>query len=421
MKNVLYSALTLLFLVAFATQGFAQLMPTLSIQGILKKANGVAVDDGTYNLTFKLYETPTGGMSIWSETQGALEVSSGIYSATLGANPAFPLNVAFNTLYYLGVTVGSAELTPRILLTSAPYALSLIGQSNKFPSAGLVQADSIVMKGGALARGGAPGLNGVDKNGYAFTGNGGDKDSGVFSTGDGKVSLYSNNAEILAVNPTNIQSTQPLTVQGVVTANGVNISNNNNLAYNGINDWRLVSADYLENGPDGWGYSLDDAGDRGAWKNPVAGACPVADFGDFAGKALRPDINDYVLKKQFSPSGTYNYVKVVFRYYSIGNWDPGDLSSAAFAAFANNATGGGIRFGWKYYTNNIDQNWLYDYDDIRMAASFAPIPANVADHWITGTMIGTRSTPFWVYFGYANNEGEDTEQFAVGSIEVWVR
>ncbi len=422
MKNRLHFSLLLVFALAFGSQLHAQLTPTLSIQGILKKSNGVAVEDGTYPMTFRLYEFETGGPVLWSEPQSAVEVSNGIYSTVLPFDKiTYPLNIPFDKLYYLGITVGSAELTPRILLTSAPYALSLIGTTNKFPSSGIVVTDSIRSNGGILARGGAPGLNGVSKNGYAFTGNSGDKDSGVFSTGDGKVSLYSNNAEILAVNPTNIQSTQPLTVQGVVTANGVNISNNNNLAYNGINDWRLVSADYLENGPDGWGYSLDDAGDRGAWKNPVAGACPVADFGDFAGKALRPDINDYVLKKQFSPSGTYNYVKVVFRYYSIGNWDPGDLSSAAFAAFANNATGGGIRFGWKYYTNNIDQNWLYDYDDIRMAASFAPIPANVADHWITGTMIGTRSTPFWVYFGYANNEGEDTEQFAVGSIEVWVR
>jgi len=421
MKNVLYSALTLLFLVAFATQGFAQLMPTLSIQGILKKANGVAVDDGTYNVTFKLYETPTGGMSIWSETQGALEVSSGIYSATLGANPAFPLNVAFNTLYYLGVTVGSAELTPRILLTSAPYALSLIGQSNKFPSAGLVQADSIVMKGGALARGGAPGLNGVNKNGYAFTGNSGDKDSGVFSTGDGKVSLYANNTEILAVSPTNIQSSQPMTVQGVMTSNGVNISNNASLSYNGMSEWRLVAADYLETGADGWQFSQDDAGDRGAWKNPVSGACPTEDFGDFAGKVLRPANNDYLIKKQFSPAGAYNYVKVVFKYFVIGNWDADDTPSRAFAAFANDATGGSIRVGWSSLQVNIGQTWLYDYDTFKNAASFVNVPANSADNWTTGTMIATRSTPFWVYFGYANNEDESNEHFAIGSIEVWVK
>ena len=35
-------------------------------------------------------------------------------------------------------------------------------------------------------------------SGYAFDGNSGDKDSGLFSTADGRVSLYANNAEVLA-------------------------------------------------------------------------------------------------------------------------------------------------------------------------------------------------------------------------------
>ncbi len=418
MKKMLRTSLVLFFLSAFGGQLHAQVDPTLSIQGILKKSNGVAVEDGNYPIIFKLYTTQSGGVALWTENQASVEVSNGIYSAVLGV--VNPLNIAFDQLYYLGITVGSAELTPRILLTSAPYALSLIGQSNRFPSSGVVVADSIRVNGGVLARGGAPGLNGVSKNGYAFTGNSGDKDSGVFSTGDGKVSLYSNNTEVLAVTPTNVQSSQPLTVQGIVTSNGVNISNNNSLAYNGINDWRLVSADYLETGPDGWGYAMDDAGDRGAWKNPVSGACPVADFGDFAGKVLRPDINDYVLKKQFSPAGSYNYVKVVFKYFIIGNWDPNDLSSAAFAAFANDATGSNIRVGWKDYSSEMSQNWLFDYDLFRNAASFVP-PTSNSDHWVTGEMIGTRSTPFWVYFGYANNEVEADEHFAIGSIEVWVK
>ena len=34
---------------------------SLSIEGILKKSNGVAVEDGTYNITFKLYTVESGG------------------------------------------------------------------------------------------------------------------------------------------------------------------------------------------------------------------------------------------------------------------------------------------------------------------------------------------------------------------------
>lgn len=53
----------------------------LGIQGILKKANGNAVDDGTYSLRFRLYEQAEGGTHIWQETQPDVEVVGGIYTA----------------------------------------------------------------------------------------------------------------------------------------------------------------------------------------------------------------------------------------------------------------------------------------------------------------------------------------------------
>lgn len=398
--------------------------PTLSVQGILKKANGVAVDDGTYSITFKLYKAETGGAALWTDVQPSVEVSSGIYSATLGSD-ANPLNLPFDTLYYLGVTIGSTELTPRVLLTSAPYALSLIGQTNKFPSAGTVQAEkiaidgaslpishSVVAQGGYLSRSGTPGANGANNNGYAFTG---DKDSGLFSEGDGEVSLFVNNAEVLSATPGNA------TVLGTMTANGVSINNNGSISYgSGLNDWRLVEVDYLETDAEGWQFSIDDNDDRGAWKNNVSGACPVEDFGNFAGKVLRPAVNDYVVKKQFSPPGNYNYVKVVFKYFVLGNWDPGDLSSKPFAAFANDQFGNGIRIAWTAHQSQMSQTHLFDNDLFRNASSIIP-PTNQSDHWVTGEIIGKRSSSFWVYFGYGNNEDENNEHFAIGGIEVYVK
>lgn len=58
--------------------------------------------------------------------------------------------------------------------------------------------------GGVRARGGAPGGNGVNNNGYAFAGNFGDNDSGMFSNTDGRVSLYSNSIERLRVEGANM-------------------------------------------------------------------------------------------------------------------------------------------------------------------------------------------------------------------------
>ena len=113
--------------------------PKLGVQGILKKANGNPVDDGTYTITFKIYNTETGGTALWTEVQNEVDVSSGIYSAVLGSVTA--LNLSFNEGYYLGVKVGSTpEMAPRMELTTAPYALSLKGSNNIFPSTGAVGA-----------------------------------------------------------------------------------------------------------------------------------------------------------------------------------------------------------------------------------------------------------------------------------------
>ena len=53
MKIMVRSLLLLSCFLACAAQAYAQFNPTLNIQGILKKSDGVAVDDGAYGLTFK--------------------------------------------------------------------------------------------------------------------------------------------------------------------------------------------------------------------------------------------------------------------------------------------------------------------------------------------------------------------------------
>ncbi len=129
--------IVLSFMLSLLLTGSLYSQATLSMQGTIRNSTGSAVPDGTYSLTFKLYTVESGGTAVWSETQNDIRVAGGVYSALLGA--ATPLNAAFNVPYYVGVAVdGGAELIPRFRLTSAPYALSLIGQSNTFPSSGTV-------------------------------------------------------------------------------------------------------------------------------------------------------------------------------------------------------------------------------------------------------------------------------------------
>ncbi|MGB9774825.1 MAG: hypothetical protein ACPL4I_12575, partial [Bacteroidota bacterium] len=102
------------------TLSLAQVPKTISYQGVLTDASGTVVPDGNYNLTFKLYDVATGGAPLWTEVQ-SVAVSKGIFNAVLGS--VAPLNLPFDRLYYLGVTVGAgAELTPRIRLTSTAYS-----------------------------------------------------------------------------------------------------------------------------------------------------------------------------------------------------------------------------------------------------------------------------------------------------------
>lgn len=130
----------LLFLFS-VSYSFAQ-TSNLSIQGVLRNANGTAVENGQYSITFRLYLQANTGDPIWEEVIDDVDVEGGIYSIILGSGNT-PLDVSFTEQYFLGVSVeGGTELIPRAALTSSPYALSLIGNDNVFPNSGNVGVGS---------------------------------------------------------------------------------------------------------------------------------------------------------------------------------------------------------------------------------------------------------------------------------------
>lgn len=93
---------------------------TLSYQGVLRDGVGNTITDGSYDLTFNLYDAESGGSALWSETQ-SVNVVDGIFSVVLGDVVA--LTVPFDVPYWLGISVeGETELSPRVELTAAPYA-----------------------------------------------------------------------------------------------------------------------------------------------------------------------------------------------------------------------------------------------------------------------------------------------------------
>lgn len=96
----------------------------ISYQGLLTDETGVVLPDATYSLTFRIYDAPTGGAELFSETHAGVATSQGVFSVLLGSVSGFG-TLAFDAPYWLGIQVDAGpELTPRVALASTPYALN---------------------------------------------------------------------------------------------------------------------------------------------------------------------------------------------------------------------------------------------------------------------------------------------------------
>lgn len=117
MKRILF----LLTLTGFLSVNvFGQAIPKqINYQGILKE--GSALLDGNYPFTFRIYNDPTGGSALWTESQ-TITVENGLFSAHLGSVTPIA-GVPFNRVHFLGITIGTgSELAPRTMLTPSAYS-----------------------------------------------------------------------------------------------------------------------------------------------------------------------------------------------------------------------------------------------------------------------------------------------------------
>lgn len=127
---------SLLVILLAAQLGFGQ---TINTQGVLRDANGYALDDGTYSVTFNIYDAETGGTLQWDDTYD-LGVTNGVFSVTLGGE-SNPINMlSDNQPYWIGIEVGTdGEMSPRLKLNTTPYEMNyLTGNQNTFPGTGNV-------------------------------------------------------------------------------------------------------------------------------------------------------------------------------------------------------------------------------------------------------------------------------------------
>ena len=91
----------------------------ISYQGLITKADGSPTDDGSYEVTFRVYSTVDGGSPIWTENQ-EVTVNNGIISTVLGNTNPFTV---IPQEAYLELTVDGSTLSPRQILTSVFYSV----------------------------------------------------------------------------------------------------------------------------------------------------------------------------------------------------------------------------------------------------------------------------------------------------------
>jgi hypothetical protein len=414
-------------LFTFCSFNIINAQATLSVQGILKKSNGVALEDGEYNITFKLYPVsdPPANTALWTETIPDVEVTSGIYSEELGQ--ITPINLMFDINYELGISIGSQEMRPRVKLTSAPYALALRGSTNQFPSSGLVQADKLKVAQGVTVNTGAPLVNNVDGNkGFSFNG---DNDTGLFSTQEGEASIYTNGIERLEVKTSTINLNIPTTVKGNVNLEndgGITYTNSNNQSFAG---WRLVDVDDFSSGTDGWNaYSPIPVSEYNGWNSTTTatfchcGADGTFSSGVFVGSFIFAGNREDVFKKAYNiPGPPFSQIKVKFRYIAMDSWDDNDYG---FAGFASSASGDNLKIAWYENLRNpatysppfLDRQTFREKTQIRNFNS-----QNSPDMW-KDVEISARANgnSFWVIIGSALQAAND-ENYGIGYVEVWVR
>lgn len=102
---------------------------TIPYQGFLTDVDEQPLT-GAYDMKFCLYDSATGGTSLWCEQWNGtsqVQLDDGLFSVLLGSQNAISQNtIADNSTLFLGVTIGADELTPRAQIGSGISAMQAL-------------------------------------------------------------------------------------------------------------------------------------------------------------------------------------------------------------------------------------------------------------------------------------------------------
>ena len=137
-KLILLSAFLLGAALIFTFTASAAIPHLMNFQGKATDKVGAPLN-GTYNLTFRIYNSETDGTSKWSETQTNISISNGIFQVQLGS--VTPLSLPFDESYWISIEINTdGEMYPRTRLASVGYAYTAEYSNNTGIPTGVIMA-----------------------------------------------------------------------------------------------------------------------------------------------------------------------------------------------------------------------------------------------------------------------------------------
>lgn len=179
-------------------------------QGILTDSLGNPIVEGTFQVTFSLYDQASGGTALWSEEQ-PVSVEEGLFTVLLGA--VNPIDLPFDEPYWLDVKVDGDELDPRLRFTASPYSRRAATVDSVGPEAvrpGSLPTDRLDASSAPLNA--ILAVSATDSAGWRLLGSENIADKGILST---KISpIGGGTGQILAVGGDSVGWTDPPAITG---------------------------------------------------------------------------------------------------------------------------------------------------------------------------------------------------------------
>ncbi len=116
MRTLLSFGVSALLVLGAVSAASAQ---AFTYQGFLRQSGTPA--NGSFNMTFRLFDVPSGGTALATVGPISVSVNNGLFSAELN----FPQPIWSGGTRYLEIQVGSTTLTPRVKINPTPYASTL--------------------------------------------------------------------------------------------------------------------------------------------------------------------------------------------------------------------------------------------------------------------------------------------------------